>query len=708
VNWTLRVPPSGESMPDHEPICPDSFGTMIPSLRHTEIQPEGVEDLSHIAALRWLALILTIAAVLRTVGLTYQLPIPSGPDNIDLVGGALRVGTGDLNPHRFTWPAAPFYFLAICYGVMFLACRALGITASTSEFRQWFFDDPSAFFLVTRLIMVATGLLSVVMIYRIGRQLSDRRRGLWAAAMLAVTPVEVIMCHYQKAEPLLVLTILLAWAAIVRWWQQDSVDRVGIAGAAIGLACAVKYNAALLVVPAAATWIHHASIAGRGLLRQMVLKRLVVGGLVLICTFLALNPYLLLDAREALRQLAGQKEFMQTATSPIHQTPVRSYLTILFPVAFGWMLYAIYGAGFVWLVVRSLRRHGSEAMMVLFVLFYAATMMTQKLVTPYYPLPMVPILALGAAGFCCQIIRKIRLASWGLGLALAGPAGTSLVMAYQLAMPGPSLQAEHWIKSNVPAGNRLAHRHWIPPLLPSTRERLGCYQWPQEPRVVRSQVDELIQKGVHWLVLTTRDVEGREDELFGPVNARSARLAFRVCKPEQFLRMIGGGIDVWEMRGSCAVPPLARGVSDPEEVNPARQLEECFEGGVILIGTDSFDVGRSVLAGNTFELATYWLVPPGDTRRLTIVGDLCGEGGYLAHLSQQFAYGIDEFARRPSSRPCTVIHRLVLRPGYRAKPGDYTVRVGLRDPVAQRDLSIVKGPHAGHRFCELERITVRR
>jgi len=667
----------------------------------------GWTDVPRITSLRWLACILTTAAALRTMGLTYQLPVPAGPDYLMLVGAALRMGTGDLNPHMFTWPAAPFYFLAFCFGVMFLVCRGLGVVANPHDFERWFLEDPSAFFLVTRLIMVAVGLLSVVATYRIGCLLGSRRRGLWAAALLAVTPVEVIFCHYQKAEPLLVLTTLLALGAVIQWWQQDTPRRAASAGAAIGLACAVKYNAVLLVAPALATWIHHTWGTDRRQWIRSLIRRVAPGGLCLVAVFFALNPYLLLDAREALHQLAGQKQFLQAGDSPIHQTPVRSYLTVMFPVAFGWVLYVVYGVGLVWLAVAAVRRRGADTVLLVFVIVSAAALATQKLVTPYYPLPMVPPLALGAAGVFCAVHRRSRSAGWVVGALLLVPAGTSARLVYRLALPDPGFRAEYWIRDNIPAGDRLAHRHWLPPLVPSHRWRLGCYPFPQESRVRREWIEQSIRRGVMWFVLNPRDVAGREEELFGPDHAPLAREVRRFSAPHAYLPLTAEAVAIWKVSSPAEVPPLSEVFPPSGAPSPGRRLDVAFEGGILLTGTDAME-DRPIKPGEAVELGTYWHVPGEAPQHLLITGDLSGGGGYLADLTQELAYGITGFTNRVRGQPVVVRHRVLLRPGYRATPGDYTVRLGLRDAERGTDLPVVAGPEVGKRSCAIARVAVRR
>jgi len=672
--------------------------------------PDGQADqcggISRATALRWLAIILAVAAVLRSVGLTYQLPVPTGPDPEGLINVALRMGTGDLNPHFFTWPAAPFYFLAACYGAMFAVCRALGVVGGVSEFKQWFLDDPSAFYLFTRMIMVTVGLISVAVLYRVGCLLGSRRQGLLAAAMLAVTPVEVIFCHYQKAEPLLVLTTLLALAALIRWWQRDSAGHAALAAAAIGLACAVKYNAVLLVAPAVATWVHHALGSCRGQWLRLLIGRLALGIVCLLAVFFALNPYLLIDAQDALRQLAGQRQLMQGGRGGLHDTPVRSYLTVLLPTGLGWVLCAVYGAGLCWALVGAIRRRGYEILLVVFVLAYAAAMMSQKLVTVYYPLPMVPALALGSAGLICELSRRTRLATWAAGLLLLVPAGRSLVLDYRLALPGPKFRAEYWIRDNVPAGDRLAHRHWLPPLVSAHRRRIGCYAWPQEVKIRREQVEAFVDRGVRWMVLGARNTAGRELELFGPDDAPLAREVRRFEAPPAIFTGQTVGIVVWQVSRPAKVPPLAQVYGDPNAAAPRRRLGVVFEGNVELLGVDPLD-DAPMKPGTTVELCTYWRVPADASKRLLVTGEIQGSGGFLGDLTHEFAYGIEPFVGRPNDRACVVADRILIRPGLRARFGEYDVRLGLRDADRRVDLSIVKGSGTGSERCTVARIAVR-
>ncbi len=661
------------------------------------------QDLPRVVALKRLAFVLVVAAVLRAVGLTYQLPVPTGPDHSDLMNVALRMGTGDLNPHMFTWPAAPFYFFAACYGVMFAVCRMVGIVDGVADFKQWFLTDPAAFHLAMRVINVTIGLISVAMLYRLGEELGSRRRGLLAAAILAVTPVDVIFCHYQKAEPLLVLTTILAFLAMVRWWWHDSLARAAWAGAAIGLACAVKYNAVLLVVPAIATWVRHLVASGERRWGRLILGRLVVGMVCVLVVFVVLNPYLILDFSEAWRQLTGQKELLEEGRGGLHATPVRSYIATVFPVSFGWLLYGYFVAGLVWMAA-VVRRRGAEVLLLAFVLVYVPVMMSQKLVTVYYVLPAVPALALGASGLAMDLGRVFRPLSWAMVGLLAVPMVRSLQLDYQLALPGPLFRAEYWVRDNIPAGDRIVHRHWLPPQLAVHRYQFGRYVWPLDIRLRREQVESFLERGVTWFVLHTKNVGGHVDELFGPKDSPVAREVMRFEEPRRLLPASAGGITIWKATRSADVPALAE-VIGGDAAAPETEIGAEFENGLRLLGVDPLSPGPFE-PGEIKELTTYWHVPKGSPRRFLVTGEIRGEGGFLADLTHELAYGITDFVGRPTDSACTVRHRILVRPGYRAKPGAYDVLVGLREIGSKSGATIVDGPGAPGVYCSVARIDV--
>jgi 4-amino-4-deoxy-L-arabinose transferase-like glycosyltransferase len=158
-----------------------------------------------------------------------------------------------------------------------------------------FARDPGGVFLTARLAVAGLGTLAVFLLYLAGARLFDRRAGLLAAALLAVSFLAVSWSHLAVNDVPTTAAVALSLLGIAgilrRGWALDYV----LAGAGLGLACAIKYTAGIVILPllvAAAVRFHErvsiASIASR--------LGLALGAT--LATFVLFNPYSLLAPRE--------------------------------------------------------------------------------------------------------------------------------------------------------------------------------------------------------------------------------------------------------------------------------------------------------------------------------------------------------------------------------------------------------------------------
>ena len=100
--------------------------------------------------------------------------------------------------------------------------------------------------------MAVLGTVALWLLYLLGARLFDRRVGLLAAAIEAVAFLPVFYAHLalNDAPTLLPLTLsLLGSAGVLRNGRKR--DYV-LAGVGLGLACASKYTAGIVIVPLAA------------------------------------------------------------------------------------------------------------------------------------------------------------------------------------------------------------------------------------------------------------------------------------------------------------------------------------------------------------------------------------------------------------------------------------------------------------------------
>lgn len=101
--------------------------------------------------------------------------------------------------------------------------------------------------LALRLIEVVLGTISVAMIGVVGRRLFGSTAGLVAMALAAIHPVLTFLPATQFSENLLVLVLVLAFAAAFAAWRERSLARWAVAGVCFGLAVLVRPNAVLLL-----------------------------------------------------------------------------------------------------------------------------------------------------------------------------------------------------------------------------------------------------------------------------------------------------------------------------------------------------------------------------------------------------------------------------------------------------------------------------
>lgn len=238
--------------------------------------------------------VLLLAAALRLWGAWHDLPFSYYGDELHFMKRAMALGTGDLNPHWFHKPAFLMYILAFAYGLYFAAGMALGRFESTAEFGAHFLTDSMPFLLIGRLVVVAFGVATVYVVYRIARKVYDDPRAGIAAALAAavLTPMVQSSLVIKSDVP---CGFLMALSIYLYLGTRDSARLRPLVLAALlaGVAMGTHYYGVVLV-PA------YAALEGlRGLRRQSpwrtVLLRWALTGVLFVLGFFLASPYNFLD-----------------------------------------------------------------------------------------------------------------------------------------------------------------------------------------------------------------------------------------------------------------------------------------------------------------------------------------------------------------------------------------------------------------------------
>src|SRR5579884_2346932 len=123
-----------------------------------------------------LAALLAVALLVRLWGIEQGLPYSYNTDEaVHFVPRAVGFFSGDLNPHYFLNPPGYSYLLYAVFELWFGGADAVRATYAT---------DPTAVFVVARVVAAVLGTGSVLLTYLAGARLMGRAGGLLAAAIL--------------------------------------------------------------------------------------------------------------------------------------------------------------------------------------------------------------------------------------------------------------------------------------------------------------------------------------------------------------------------------------------------------------------------------------------------------------------------------------------------------------------------------------------
>ena len=439
-----------------------------------------------LAAWGALAIVLAGGLALRLWGYRQGLPFVYNIDEADhFVPRAVRMfSEGTLNPHYFANPPAFTYLLHFLFSVAYGSGNGV-----VSHFRH----DPAAVYRLARIAAAVLGTLALWLLYLAGARLLGRAAGLLAAAIEAVAFLPSFYGHLalNDVPTLAPLTAsLLGTAGVLR---KGRVRDYLLAGAGLGLACASKYTAGIVLLPLLAA----AALRLRGPAADS-LKRVLAGALLAALAALALfvlaNPYSVLDLHafhsELVHQSSASAESQGKLGAP-REGGVRYYLWT-FTWGLGWApaLAALAGLVLVWRREKAL-----GWVLVPAPLLFLAFMGLQGRYFGRWLLPIFPIACLlaavsvamlvGALGGRGRALRWVAAAVLSAGL-LAQGLIHSLHSGALLARADTRNLTRLWMLAHIPRSSRIV----VEPIAPNAwadelkGSQAGARRWNKYPSLV--------------------------------------------------------------------------------------------------------------------------------------------------------------------------------------------------------------------------------
>ncbi len=412
-----------------------------------------------------LTFLIAAGIIFRMIGLGWGIPLAVPPETTGLrnsyhldedkyLRGAAKVSLRErnLDVGDYHWGTLQFYLVA---GALKVAALSGFLKRPWREsFLEWRPDEFQRIYVVGRIVSAITGILSIFLIYKIGRKLMDSTAGLMAAAFLAVTPLHVVDSHFLTADVTMVCLLLSCTFFLLSSLDEDTFLNRAAGGLSLGLAISAKYNAVCLLP----LWVCLDIFRMRA-----NWKRRIVGYAALLAGFAIGEPYALIHPSAITDSWA--RIFPSDASSPF----LIPWPSLLLQQAWafarygiGWTLALPAAIGAVWWIVRPTpKRAAIAALTILAVIFVVAARWPML----RYTLPIVPLGALAAASFVTEFLARATVRMTVIAIMAALPLAISLAQVGLLVREHPANTASRWISENVRPGSRIGQL-WpeVPPL----------------------------------------------------------------------------------------------------------------------------------------------------------------------------------------------------------------------------------------------------
>jgi hypothetical protein len=474
--------------------------------------------------MRAVSALVVVALGLRLWGIDHGLPyVFNADENAHFVPRAIGMFGHSLNPDYFINPPAYTYLLHVAFWARWGGREAIG---------DAFAADPGSAFTLARVLSAVLGAAAVGFLAWAGRRLFDLRVGLVAGALLAVAFLPVYYAHLAVNDVPALAPLCLSLVGIAGVYRHGRLADYALAGAALGVACATKYTAGivLLCLLAAA--------------RENRLRGLALAGALAVAGFVVANPYAVLDweaFRDGLQQQSEASSDGGGKLGLVGDSGLLYYLETL-TWGLGWLPALAAAAGAVWLAVRDRRL---ALVLVPAPLVFLLFMGLQDRFFARWLLPIYPLLCLLAAWAAVQAAERVRVGRlWPVlavgALLCAQGLFFSVHNDVVLARDDTRALARAWMVEHIPEGDRVV----IEPIAPD--------QWAMDP----GHPSAATGTGNRWIKWPTSRFHGR------------------VVKLEDFERTLRTSLlDRYARAGYCYVvtgsTQYGRALTEPDEVPQA-------------------------------------------------------------------------------------------------------------------------------------------
>lgn len=394
--------------------------------------------------------VLFFAACLRFPGFLHGLPTYPDADEPVIVGLAVNVLKGQINPHWFLHPSLYIYLNAFVIGCVQIAYHGLHALG----FFSYDYTPYWLFFAACRFFNILLSLVTIVIVYTMTSLVKTRKAGIFAALVMAILPLHTM--HSIRVVPnsitlcTITFTIFFSLKYLVK---EKSVRWLYTAALFSGLAIGAKYMFVAPVSFLLAKWFKDRKEGHQFFDTPLFLSLGIVIG-----TFLLTTPFAVLSFREFI-EIGPLTQNAIYSAGPT-QYPFVFYVTSLFKSSTGAspVIFLLFIGG----LIIYMKENYEESLIIfiipltwlLFCSFYGLTFMRQ-----------IIIMSVPLAVFTGIIIEKFpRLWTQLLLLIILSisPMINNIRHIRNVKKPDIRYTASEWINENLPAGSRIAREEYTP------------------------------------------------------------------------------------------------------------------------------------------------------------------------------------------------------------------------------------------------------
>jgi len=479
----------------------------------------------------WLFLLTLIALILRIWGLRFGLPlVDARPDELLIIRKTLPMGTGDLNPHYFSWPSLFLYILLIAYGFYVLFLLITGNIQYPAEILAKLVTNPGSFFLISRSISAISGAVCSPVLYIVCKKEFNRRAAFASAFFMAVLYSHVRDSHFGMvtvpATAMLTITIM----PLLRIYRSGHAKYYCLAGIFGGLAASIKYDAALISIAILSAHWFSESMEDRRPVARFFSKNLGIAAACMIGSFILTSPFIVLDFK------TFHSDFIRLQA---HMTGVYNGIK---GESFGWFFHLKvsfrHGIGFPILIlslaglIKTFKDEWKLAIILLtFPVIHFLYVGSNYLVYARYIIPLTPFICIFAGiGLDCIALETVNrwfgtkvvcaIFVFAMFVCAASTLFNSVAFNHLLSQPDTRESAINYVHANIPSNKHLG---W----LGVPWERLKFKESPDSlqarldhvkseggsGRLVETQLKATAQNeyGIFFEALVMEDLENRND-----------------------------------------------------------------------------------------------------------------------------------------------------------------------------------------------------